>query len=153
MPSRLSPEGFKPLTDTALFKPVQIGALKLDHRIVQAPLTRMRGTKESEGVWAPGDMSVEYYAQRASKGGFQLTEATNISRLVSLSANLQKGALIDLFVVQRLPRYSRSLHNRSTCWLEACHRGSPCERRINLLPALARRSRDCTCVDRGKSNA
>jgi 2,4-dienoyl-CoA reductase-like NADH-dependent reductase (Old Yellow Enzyme family) len=83
MPSRLSPEGFKPLADTALFEPVQIGALKLDHRIVQAPLTRMRGTKESEGVWAPDDINVEYYAQRATKGGFQLTEATNISRLVS----------------------------------------------------------------------
>lgn len=85
MPSRLSPEGFKPLADTALFEPVQIGAAKLDHRIVQAPLTRMRGTKESENVFAPGDINVEYYAQRATKGGLQLTEATNISRLVSSS--------------------------------------------------------------------
>jgi 2,4-dienoyl-CoA reductase-like NADH-dependent reductase (Old Yellow Enzyme family) len=84
MPSRITPEGFKPLAHTGLFNPVEIGALKLEHRIVQAPLTRMRGSKESEGVWAPGDLSVEYYAQRASKGGLQLTEATNISRLVSL---------------------------------------------------------------------
>jgi hypothetical protein len=82
MGSISSPSKLKPLADTELFKPVQIGALKLSHRIVQAPLTRMRGTKESDGVWAPGDINVEYYGQRANKGGFQLTEATNISRLV-----------------------------------------------------------------------
>ncbi|KAG0651219.1 Nicotinate catabolism cluster hxnS [Hyphodiscus hymeniophilus] len=80
MPSRLSPQGFKPLADTVLFTPVEIGALKLQHRIIQAPLTRMRGVKESEGVWAPGDLAVEYYSQRANKGGLQFTEATNISR-------------------------------------------------------------------------
>lgn len=80
-PSKIS-EGLKPLADTALFTPIQIGALKLEHRIIQSPLTRMRGVKESDGVWAPGDIAVEYYGQRASKGGLQLTEATNISRLV-----------------------------------------------------------------------
>lgn len=83
MPSRISPSGFKALADTAIFTPVQLGSLKLDHRIIQAPLTRMRGVKESEGVWAPGDIAVEYYAQRANKGGLQLTEATNISATVS----------------------------------------------------------------------
>lgn len=76
---------FKPLADTALFKPVEIGALKLEHRIVQAPLTRMRGTQESEGVWFPDDIAVEYYGQRASKGGLQITEATNITRLAGPS--------------------------------------------------------------------
>ncbi|KUJ17909.1 12-oxophytodienoate reductase 1 [Mollisia scopiformis] len=83
MPSRLSPSGFKPLADTAIFTPVQLGSLKLNHRIIQAPLTRMRGVKESEGVWGPGDIAVEYYSQRANKGGLQLTEATNISLLAS----------------------------------------------------------------------
>ena len=84
MPSRLSPEGFKPLADTALFTSVKIGVLNLEHRIVLAPLTRMRGTKEFDGVWAPGNLAVEYYAQRASKGGLLLTEATNISRGVRI---------------------------------------------------------------------
>ena len=82
MGSVVSPSSLKPLADTDIFKPVQIGALKLSHRIVQAPLTRMRATKESDGVWAPGDINVEYYSQRASKGGLQITEATNISRAV-----------------------------------------------------------------------
>ncbi|KIX06270.1 uncharacterized protein Z518_04245 [Rhinocladiella mackenziei CBS 650.93] len=81
MPSRTSPAGFRPLDDTLLFQPLKLGALSLEHRVMMAPLTRMRGTKESDGVWVPGDLNVEYYSQRASKGGFQLTEACPISRL------------------------------------------------------------------------
>lgn len=40
----------------------------------------MRSTKESDGVFVPNDLNVEYYSQRASAGGFMLTEATPISR-------------------------------------------------------------------------
>ncbi|OAX79189.1 hypothetical protein ACJ72_06494 [Emergomyces africanus] len=71
---------FTPLAETALFKPLQLGALQLEHRVVLAPLTRMRATKESEGVYVPNDLNVQYYSQRATKGGFLLTEATPISR-------------------------------------------------------------------------
>lgn len=75
-----------------LFKPLKLGALNLEHRVMMAPLTRMRGTKESDGVYVPSDLNVEYYSQRASKGGFQLTEACPISRLVSpLSTDLSGG--------------------------------------------------------------
>ena len=75
-----STTNFTALADTALFKGLQLGALKLEHRVVLAPLTRMRASKESDGVWVPNDMNVEYYSQRASKGGLMLTEATPISR-------------------------------------------------------------------------
>ncbi|PGH30774.1 hypothetical protein GX50_06448 [[Emmonsia] crescens] len=71
---------FAPLADSVLFKPLQLGALQLEHRVVLAPLTRMRATKESEGVYVPNDLNVQYYSQRATKGGFLLTEATPISR-------------------------------------------------------------------------
>ncbi|KAJ9301428.1 hypothetical protein DTO271G3_1563 [Paecilomyces variotii] len=71
---------FTPLQETILFKPLRLGSLNLEHRIAMAPLTRMRGTKESDGVYVPNDLLVEYYGQRASKGGFMLTEATPISR-------------------------------------------------------------------------
>lgn len=94
MPSRISPSGFKPLSDTVLFTPVQIGALKLDHRIIQAPLTRMRADKESDGVFTPGDLLVEYYGQRANKAGLQITEATNISRLVRMRSARSKGPIL-----------------------------------------------------------
>jgi hypothetical protein len=83
MPKADSPAGFKPLKDTALFTPFKLGSLNLEHRIVQAPLTRMRATKESDGVFVPKDLHVEYYGQRASKGGLQLTEATDIAKYVS----------------------------------------------------------------------
>jgi 2,4-dienoyl-CoA reductase-like NADH-dependent reductase (Old Yellow Enzyme family) len=45
---------------------------------VQAPLTRMRGEKGSEGGHVPVDRAVEYYGQRANKGGLLITEATDI---------------------------------------------------------------------------
>ncbi|KAF2187173.1 FMN-linked oxidoreductase [Zopfia rhizophila CBS 207.26] len=78
MPKADSPPGFKALKDTALFKPLKLGRLQLEHRVIQAPLTRMRGTKETDTVFVPNDLNVEYYRQRANKGGLQLTEATDI---------------------------------------------------------------------------
>lgn len=49
---------------------------------MMAPLTRMRASKESDGIFVPSELNVQYYQQRASKGGFQLSEACPISRLV-----------------------------------------------------------------------
>lgn len=82
MPKADTPPNSSPLKDTALFTPFKLGQINLAHRIVQAPLTRMRSTKESEGVTVPNDLVVEYYSQRASKGGLQLTEATDIFQYV-----------------------------------------------------------------------
>jgi 2,4-dienoyl-CoA reductase-like NADH-dependent reductase (Old Yellow Enzyme family) len=87
MPKADTPPGFKPLKDTALFTPFKLGSLNLEHRIVQAPLTRMRATKESDAVFVPKDLHVEYYGQRATKGGLQLTEATDIAKYVRPLAN------------------------------------------------------------------
>ena len=61
----------------ALFTPVQLGALPLKHRIVMAPLTRSRSIQPDS---VPGTLMAEYYAQRASDGGFIISEATNISK-------------------------------------------------------------------------
>ncbi|WP_285349495.1 alkene reductase [Pseudomonas sp. ME-P-057] len=59
-----------------LQKELLIGKARLSHRVVMAPLTRLRAT-EPAGV--PTELMVEYYAQRASEGGLIITEATNIS--------------------------------------------------------------------------
>jgi len=48
---------------TDLFEPLTAGAWTLPNRVVMAPLTRNR----SKGT-VPGDLAVEYYAQRASAG-------------------------------------------------------------------------------------
>lgn len=83
MAEAISAPGLAPLKDSALFKPLKLGRLELDHRVCQAPLTRMRARKESDGIFVPYDLNVEYYKQRANRGGFQLTEATDIYRYVS----------------------------------------------------------------------
>jgi len=61
---------------STLFTPTQVGPYVLQHRIVMAPLTRMR----SEPGDLPSDLMVEYYRQRATEGGLIVSEATPISR-------------------------------------------------------------------------
>src|SRR5215831_964692 len=68
-----------------LFTPVQLGAIKLKHRVVMPPLSRLRAEWPS-GV--PSDLNVEYYSQRASDGGLIFTEAT----AVAASARGYRGA-------------------------------------------------------------
>jgi len=147
MSEAASTTAFKPLAGTTLFSPLQIGAVKLEHRIVQAPCTRMRGELESEGIWAPGDIMVEYYAQRASKGGLLLTEATNISRLVSFKPLSGLPDFMLTIVVFRIPRCRRRLHARPDCCMEACNRCGSCQGRLYLLPDLACWTRHCPLAD------
>jgi N-ethylmaleimide reductase len=59
-----------------LFSPFQLGDLRLPNRIVMAPLTRSRATKET---LAPNDLNAEYYRQRAS-AGLIISEATQITQ-------------------------------------------------------------------------
>jgi N-ethylmaleimide reductase len=59
-----------------LFSPLQLGPIHLKHRVVMAPLTRSRSIQPDS---VPGNLMAEYYAQRASDGGFIIGEATNIS--------------------------------------------------------------------------
>ena len=60
----------------ALFEPVRLGALALSHRVVLAPLTRLRSAQPGD---IPTALNAEYYAQRASQGGLLITEATDIA--------------------------------------------------------------------------
>jgi 2,4-dienoyl-CoA reductase-like NADH-dependent reductase (Old Yellow Enzyme family) len=67
-----------------LFQPLVIGngKVRLDHRVVFAPLTRNRGEainpistpQNPNRIWYPGDLMVEYYAQRTTKGGLLISE-------------------------------------------------------------------------------
>ncbi|KZL77383.1 12-oxophytodienoate reductase 1 [Colletotrichum tofieldiae] len=72
------PPAFAALKDTALFAPLKLGGLSLKHRIVQAPTTRMRSEFESRGIHVPGTRVSKYYSERASAGGLQISEATDI---------------------------------------------------------------------------
>jgi N-ethylmaleimide reductase len=58
-----------------LFSTTEVGPYRLSHRVVMAPLTRMR----SDPGDIPSDLMVEYYTQRASDGGLIVSEATPVS--------------------------------------------------------------------------
>ena len=59
-----------------LFSAIQVGAFKLSHRVVMAPLTRQRSDQPGD---IPNDLMAEYYSQRSSNGGLLISEATPIS--------------------------------------------------------------------------
>jgi N-ethylmaleimide reductase len=59
----------------ALFSPLQIGPYQLNHRVVMAPLTRMRAERAS---FAPRQLNAEYYRQRATPGGLIIAEASPV---------------------------------------------------------------------------
>ncbi|MDB5344796.1 MAG: 12-oxophytodienoate reductase [Schlesneria sp.] len=64
------------LAAPALFSSVQVGPFSLSHRVVMAPLTRLRSEQPGD---IPGDLMAEHYGQRASQGGLIISEATTIS--------------------------------------------------------------------------
>src|SRR5271168_731978 len=59
----------------SLFSPLQIGPYHLKHRVVLAPLTRMRAARPS---LAPRPLNADYYAQRATPGGLLIAEASPV---------------------------------------------------------------------------
>ena len=60
---------------TSLFSPLTVGAVELRHRVLMAPLTRMRATDPGD---VPNALMAEYYRQRAG-AGLIVTEGTQIS--------------------------------------------------------------------------
>jgi N-ethylmaleimide reductase len=59
-----------------LFSPLKVGPYQLKHRVVMAPLTRMRAARPS---LAPRPLNAEYYAQRATSGGLLIAEASPVA--------------------------------------------------------------------------
>lgn len=60
---------------STLFSPLKLGPYTLAHRVVMAPLTRMRAGAGN----VPNELAPEYYAQRATKGGLIIAEATQVT--------------------------------------------------------------------------
>ncbi|KAI9488501.1 hypothetical protein BDB00DRAFT_847922 [Zychaea mexicana] len=58
-----------------LFEPIKVGAVQLQHRVVLAPMTRLRNDENN----VPTELVVEYYRQRANPGGLLITEGGKIS--------------------------------------------------------------------------
>jgi len=58
-----------------LFSPLKVGPYQLEHRLMMAPLTRMRAAKPS---LAPRPLNADYYAQRTTPGGLIVAEASPV---------------------------------------------------------------------------
>ncbi|MDI6539868.1 alkene reductase [Pantoea ananatis] len=63
------------ISTSVLMQPLQLGAVTIPNRIIMAPMTRGRGTRDH----LPTAVMAEYYAQRAS-AGLIITEAVGISQ-------------------------------------------------------------------------
>lgn len=59
-----------------LFTPIKLGAYQLSHRVVLAPMTRLRTIQPGD---IPSPMMTEFYGQRASEDGLVLIEGVSIS--------------------------------------------------------------------------
>jgi N-ethylmaleimide reductase len=59
----------------SLFSPLKVGPYLLKHRVVMAPLTRMRAERQS---FAPRPLNADYYGQRATQGGLIIAEASPV---------------------------------------------------------------------------
>jgi len=61
--------------DLKLFSPFKLGPLTLQHRVVHPPLTRLRANPDD----SVSDIMLDYYTQRATEGGFMITESVHPS--------------------------------------------------------------------------
>jgi N-ethylmaleimide reductase len=64
------------MSTSALFTPLQVGPYTLAHRVVMAPLTRMRASASGN---LPNALNARYYGQRATPGGLIVAEASQVS--------------------------------------------------------------------------
>lgn len=59
-----------------IFQPLKVGATQLSHRVVLAPLTRLR----NDDNHVPTEMMAKMYQDRATPGGLLITEAIHLSK-------------------------------------------------------------------------
>jgi N-ethylmaleimide reductase len=64
------------ITEHKIFTPFTIGRVSLRHRVVMAPLTRLRSEQPGD---VPGPLMAQYYEQRTSPGGLIITESAEIT--------------------------------------------------------------------------
>jgi N-ethylmaleimide reductase len=63
------------MSTQSLFNPLTVGPYPLTHRVVMAPLTRMRATRPGN---VPNPLNATYYGQRATPGGLIIAEASQV---------------------------------------------------------------------------
>ena len=117
-----------------LFKPIKLGRLTLEHRVVLAPLTRFR----AHASHVPGPQQASYYSQRGSTPGTLLiAEATVISYDAGGYGHVP-GIYTDAH--SRLEKGTRAAVDRpepvSQFVIASGHGCRPCQGVVHLPPTL-----------------
>lgn len=120
----------------SLFTPVKFGYFSTSHRIVLAPLTRLRAGKKTHVPNA--ELVAEYYAQRASTPGTLLiSEGTMIAPKAGGFDNVP-GIWSDEQVIAwkkvRSGLHSHPLNARNVFLMEVDNRPCPSSRLVHLPP-------------------
>ena len=124
----------------ALFKPIKVGRLTLQHRVVLAPLTRFR----AHASHVPGPQQASYYSQRGSAPGTLLiTEATFISHDAGGYAHvpgIHTDAQIQGWKEVRTPLSIVLNPSHRVFVIISGHGRRPCQGIVHLPPTLGARS-------------
>ena len=122
-------------SSSRLFEPLLIanGRIELKHRVIYAPMTRLRGVPTEPSrtddqrttSWYPEDLAAEYYGQRATEGGLLISEATPVTVQVRPTRHLKLYLMLpsnDL-VGHGPPRCTRHLPRKAAGRLEESDSG------------------------------
>lgn len=116
------------IDDGVLFQPVTVGDITLGHRVVLAPLTRVRANNKHVHT----DLGVTYYAQRGSVAGTLLiTEATFIAPYAGHLSPHAPG-IYNEEQIAAWKRVGTPLISRACTELNAGRRCGTCERILRL---------------------
>jgi len=121
---------------SALFRPLPVGAINVGHRVVMAPLTRLRANKDH----VHGELAKTYYAQRATvPGTLIVSEATLVAPQAGGYANVPgiwNDAQIAGWKTVRVPLHVSHCLAVSDFPLAKGHRRRPRKGILYLPPAL-----------------
>lgn len=113
-----------------IFQPLQIGELKLQHRIIHAALGRSRSADSTESP-----LAAKYFSQRTTPGGLMISQATSVGGewaawpwAVCLDSDAQQTALA---------RTIEAVHDNNGYWFQQLFHVGRC-----TSPALVKQARD-----------
>jgi NADPH2 dehydrogenase len=112
---------------TNITSPIEIGRCSLQHRVVMAPMTRLRADENQ----APLDIMVDYYSQRASvPGTLLITEATFIS-VKSRGRDENAPGIFTKEHIQRWKRVTDAVHSKgSYIFMQLWHVGRAARQQV-----------------------
>ncbi|KAF9767955.1 hypothetical protein IL306_014807 [Fusarium sp. DS 682] len=119
------------LKAATIFKPLKVGDLELQHRVVHAALGRSRSANSIESP-----LAIEYFSQRTTPGGLIISEATGVGppewNAWPWSAGLRNEQQINI-----VKKIISAVHEKGGFWFHQLTHVGRC-----TSPALVKRARD-----------